>query len=410
LVWRGDCVLCRAYREGVLNRLRRVTTHTINVLSVVAAVAVATLAVLPGLLSGGWLVAALAAVAVFNALAHALTRFEQSRSAAEERARSRLDVSLHPSKVSCAAAADVALVVAHWRPKEEAERLSSLIAPRPTEPPQGFVDLDDLPEPDASASSLSFGDLRRLEQRKEQGEDLTDDEENALAAAQAQIRQALEPITRGVLSSVGAALAGRADRRTEEDYRNEVSAYLDKAEGGLAEWLCYAEVCEGVGALQLSVTNETDRNFDRVLVEVFLPGQVSAVDPERIEEPEPLPAPPRPFGEPQPLLQSTFDFPYLARSVELPRVEPLYGLEIDNGGSARIRFAPVALRPGASVELDLVLLRIHEAPGTVIDGTWAATATNADGRVEGQVSITVTEPGDARALLERVFEASGPQD
>lgn len=408
LAWRADGFLCCAYRGWVLDRLRRVQTHTINVLSVVAAVAVATLAVLPGLLSGGWLVAALVAVAAFNALAHALTRFEQSRSAEEARARSRLDVSLHPADVVCAAVADLSEVVAEWRPREEAECLASL-APRP-EAAREFVDLDALPEPDGSVSHLSIRELRRLEERKKDGGDLTEEEEQALAAAQAQIRRALEPMTRGVMSSMAAAFGGRTDRRTEAEYRAEVSAYLDEAEAGLAEWLLCAEVQQGVGALQLSVINRTDRNYDRVLIEVYLPGKVSALDPEQVGKPEPLPGPPRPLGEPESLPHSTFDFPSLAHSLNVPPLQPLYGLEIDNSGSTRIRFAPVSLRPKESVELDPVILRIHEPPTTVLDGTWTATATNADGRVEGALLITVTEPGDPRSLLARVVETSDAED
>ena len=66
-----------------------------------------------------------------------------------------------------------------------------------------------------------------------------------------------------------------------------------------------------------------------------------------------------------------------------------FGPIIDNSGSAKVVYQPVTLRPHAHVTLDDIALSIQEPPGNVIEGTWEATATNAEGRMRGRLSVKV---------------------
>ncbi|MDP8930438.1 MAG: hypothetical protein M3O70_18190 [Actinomycetota bacterium] len=80
-------------------------------------------------------------------------------------------------------------------------------------------------------------------------------------------------------------------------------------------------------------------------------------------------------------------------------------MEIENGGSARLRFSPVDLAPGAAkplAEFDLVVL--STMAGMQLGGRWTARSTYAPGIAEGTLPLDVTER--AATALELMHETS----
>lgn len=183
----------------------------------------------------------------------------------------------------------------------------------------------------------------------------------------------------------------RPENRMQDQYREEVQRYLSDYREYLSEKLRRRYI-ESAGLLRVNLHNPTDRTFEDVLAEVYLPGEVEALDPS--DEPEVqdyAPERPREFGTSQPLALFT---PQLYAPSHMAAMlgrgaASRHGPVIDNSGSARIRYQPILLRPHATVPLDDVVLFVRERPGSVITGTWQATATNAQGRAEGTLEVRV---------------------
>ena len=132
--------------------------------------------------------------------------------------------------------------------------------------------------------------------------------------------------------------------------------------------------------------------FEEVLVEIYFPGRVAAIDPHELSRPaRSKPVRPRPFGTGTPLLDLGRDSFHLRSSV-IPKsanFEPSPAPKIDNSASARVTLASITLRPRAHVALDDIVLIVNEPPGSVIAGTWEASATNALARVKGNLTVRV---------------------
>jgi hypothetical protein len=89
-----------------------------------------------------------------------------------------------------------------------------------------------------------------------------------------------------------------------------------------------------------------------------------------------------------------FDLGYMiAPDIVTPKRRVSYvapgGPRIDNSGSAKVTYSTVTLRAQASVTLDDIVLIVREPPGSVITGTWEATATNAETRLKGSLAVKV---------------------
>jgi hypothetical protein len=73
------------------------------------------------------------------------------------------------------------------------------------------------------------------------------------------------------------------------------------------------------------------------------------------------------------------------------RVLPTYrrgpGVRIDNGGSVRLTFPPVDLRPHAVLRLPEVVLVAQTSPAMSVTASWQATSTGMDGVIEGDTLI-----------------------
>lgn len=291
---------------------------------------------------------------------------------------------------------------------ERVECLASVAPPVPPEPPPvtprarrgGFraagvsEDASATPAADVSASETPHDTAEH-----DAGERLTP-VQRQIAASMANV---IAPAINAASAQFASLVVGlsQPDRRTEEEYRSQVEEYLGSSEELLHAHLRWNFFETGRARLILVVVNKTDRTFESVQVEVHLPGPVEAVDPQTEEQPlENLPVRPKPFGE------RTMNWDISAGSHLLgimPHGVDVLGLsagpEIDNTGSAHVTFPPFTLRPKSRHVLDPVHLVIDAQPGTVIDGGWRATATNAEGQATGPLRVHVASPPDVAKLL-----------
>lgn len=179
------------------------------------------------------------------------------------------------------------------------------------------------------------------------------------------------------------------ENRNEEEYRQEVEEHLDRATAGMRAQVLCAEVRAGASTVRVEIRNSTDRNYVAVEVAIYLPGDVHGVDPGRVEPAAGLPDRPRAFGTRRAIggLGYGLAIPGVPRVPGPPRRRP----SIDNGGSVKVTYPPIDLRPSQCVTLDPIHIITALADGTVIAGTWSATATNTDGKATGDLSLTVRD-------------------
>lgn len=198
----------------------------------------------------------------------------------------------------------------------------------------------------------------------------------------------------------------KPEDRSQEDYEAEVERYLEKA----------AEVLPGVAidrhieseacVLSLVLRNPTDHPWGDVSTEVYIAGEgFRALDgPEHNE----MPKPPRVWGPRLVDILGDFD---AGR-----RLGPIHGslfdrmpmsgpsgpwVEIDNGGSARLRFSPVDLPPRSMEQVAEVHLLVRsDLAGSRLLATWEARSTHASGVAEGRFEIEISDrPATADELL-----------
>lgn len=201
--------------------------------------------------------------------------------------------------------------------------------------------------------------------------------------------------------ALGRAIAGRGTAYAEdvEVYLNEWARAVRRRRDVLFER-------HAPSHLKLTVKNNTDRNFRAVQVNVFLPGARS-LDPDdqrwpRLpKEPE---APALQSARPAPLFSlfahdpQTFTpgpFPSdLFASAALRVVQPLAPqkrLRRSQGpGGLLLEYPEIDLRPRQELMLQSVCIEVLDPGAETVLVEWDVTATNADGKLAGQISLPVT--------------------
>ncbi len=226
---------------------------------------------------------------------------------------------------------------------------------------------------------LSLSELKALEQRAADGDVLSPDEQARLDSA----RQAMRATMRAASEAIGAMWSTEPEERSAEDYEEEVEHYLRALASALPAEL-RAAATRLLPPCRLALRNDTGKNLPDVRLVLHVPGDARAGEPD--EDGPGLPGPPRPYG-PRRVnrlgIGAGFgiDTSYLLpRSYSLP---VLSGFDIEEGGSVRVRFDPVHLRPHDTVPLPPIALLLT-GPCT---GSWEITSTGADGVCRGTVDL-----------------------
>ncbi len=210
--------------------------------------------------------------------------------------------------------------------------------------------------------------------------------------------QTQDPWTSSTLTAVSLnfrgiahALGEEPDKRTENDYVQEVEAYLRKARGVLAD-VALARAPEHAQRLELVVVNETERNFADVEFAIHVDGTVIGVGAAGSLD-ESLPRRPRPFGTPTPS-------PFASLQVNVPTLPlPLGGTPtrpaprpvIDNSASVAITWPLFGLRPDGTKRLEPMVLVDLGSPGETLTLAWSATASDATGVPCGTLPLVVAD-------------------
>ena len=188
-----------------------------------------------------------------------------------------------------------------------------------------------------------------------------------------------------------ASLLASSEERTADEYRREVASYLEEAVPLLPREAHADALADRSPSMQLVVSNETERNFSAVRVEVAVDADVQAYESDFDARP-PMPRPPRAWGTPRWMgaLGSLGVLPY-------EPINPLIipggrsGPYIDNSGSTSIAFDDVDLRPGGQVRLDpLHLVADAALAGKTVTAEWVATSSSASGVARGEFSIVIS--------------------
>lgn len=371
-------------------------TRTTTVLCVVAAAGIIT----SGLdLHGRAKVVGLAILTLAGVLGVVIDQRDKHRADQAEAARARLDVLVTLVPDGVPRAADPEAFIAAWVDDERAACLASIPSHGAAPARPAFRDLDQQDDTEDAAPGLTLGEMETLEARVEAGETLSPKDEARFNAAKKAIRVASFSAAIAASSQIDKITAAftKADDRTEEQYRAEVDAHLRDGAEMLRAAVRWMEIEVKTARTQVQVLNGTDRNYMSVEVEIYIPGEVRGFDPEEVPELPDLMDRPRPFGS-----RTGISLGY-GPGFSIPRyAQPTFrrGPSIDNGGSVRVRYPEFNLRPGETFLLDSIHLITDVPAGTVITGTWTATATNADGRATGEIAITVIEsPLDVEATL-----------
>lgn len=193
------------------------------------------------------------------------------------------------------------------------------------------------------------------------------------------------------LAGLRAAMGGlgQEERRTPDDFRAEVEAYLAMAAEQLQPALISLLVASKVNVMEWTVTNPTDLNFPNVEVVVYVPGAVEAYADDFSAD---LPEAPWPYGKFRPfdLLGSSSYLHHAALGLAPQQYFPRR-VQIENGGSVTLTFSVGNLRPRETVELDTFSLITTEPAGTELTAAWTATSTGINGVHEGTFTIKVRE-------------------
>jgi hypothetical protein len=205
---------------------------------------------------------------------------------------------------------------------------------------------------------------------------------------------------------VAASMRSQADRiqdmltikheeeRTEEQYRAEVEAYLDRCRENLPRAFETIRASEAT-PVRFSITNSTPRNYAAVLIRLRIEGDVLGYDwaeefkgwnkyvGKRPRVWGPWRASTMPSGSVYPGFRGAITPAYRPQIAEAPRPRP----RIENGGSVNVTCVPVDLRPSATEGLLTLHLVADRTVARDVRVTWTATATDVDGELSAELEV-----------------------
>jgi hypothetical protein len=188
---------------------------------------------------------------------------------------------------------------------------------------------------------------------------------------------------------------GSREHRSEEQFREEVSGYLDKLREELPGILPARSVMHGIARLKLEVVNNTDTTFTKVQVEAKLPAELWLTEwqNEMRSEAE-LPSPPRTYGQPRLSglgLRHGISFASL--------IAPAGALAgrwrpdlVRRPDAVYVDYIPEDVRAQGVTTLPSVWLVIADPATQAVVVRWEATATNAERRLSGTITVPVRQP------------------
>ena len=203
----------------------------------------------------------------------------------QQESQLRLDIEIEPGLPPSFASLDD--FIDRWVQEERHKCLASLTAP--------ITSAMGVSKPEPRDAELLRGmtlkEMLALEVRQSAGEALTDQEEAIMPASRRKMWGQISAFT-------------QPDARSPEQYLEEVEDYLARCSSQMRRTVEWQHVNDAPG-LAVAVVNPTDRVCESVQVEIYLPGEVSAIAIGDLLEPmDFLPHRPRFFGEPRLLVDT----------------------------------------------------------------------------------------------------------
>lgn len=256
-------------------------------------------------------------------------------------------------------------------------------------------------------AGLTFGELGELQKKRADGEALTEEEERRLEEAEATLKS-LGEAARTVTSSL---LARVSEDRSEDEFQAQVDKYLEKLDQAIhlvaLRWL----VARRTGAVDLTLTNLTSRNFSKTQVELTLPRDCVVLEGPEVDGAT-LPSPPRPWGKGRRFaLYPPSPAEFAGAFNGIPDL--IQEVEVVTKKDTIVRFAPVDLRPMQQLMLPIIHVIVPQTMQSKrVDVAWRATSTSADGESKGTFLLGVQSVSIRMRELEEYSkgEADGSHD
>ena len=211
----------------------------------------------------------------------------------------------------------------------------------------------------------------------------------------------------GTMSNMFSGLA-EEDRRTEAQFAAEVEQYVSTSRERY-ERLARARLAEvGASLLYLQIVNTSDRNYEDVRVELFIPTPVHVEKPELASRLPGPPERPRARGERAPL--SAFrglGFHYELPIYDLvPAKAPRFWIDHDSGRTT-VAYDVGRVRAEQRISLDPVLsLHGSVAASEEAEISWTVTTRNVDGVARGALVTRMGESIEAARLIPELLPES----
>ncbi|MDI6105035.1 putative DNA binding domain-containing protein [Actinoplanes sp. NEAU-A12] len=211
-------------------------------------------------------------------------------------------------------------------------------------------------------------------------------------------------------SSYGLGPTRMREKRSPAEYQSAVNAYLEDVRAAWPDIMRTA-AANFVLPPRFVLANRSTRNYEKVLVELYVAGEADAAEFEPATEglnlDELLPHPPRRWGPWNLPMSSMLDSIHSYGTLSNVRSATAHppSVTIERGGGFRLRFAPVDLRPEQihvlTKHVSVLIPATRTAPVTA---TWKATATNTDGP-PATGSFTIAFGGPDLNVLAEVLRA-----
>jgi hypothetical protein len=193
--------------------------------------------------------------------------------------------------------------------------------------------------------------------------------------------------TGNVASSMSAMMAfGGTDRRSKDEYREEVRKFCDAFEARLPAFLAARSVLHDIGLLELEVVSRAETPFTGVRVELWFPDFVQVFASQREAGRVELPERPAPYGKPPSSYYSG-----LIPSLRMPDPELWLPRVQRQTDGVRVVFRDEEVRPHGAEELPELWIVLDENAPDVVQVRWEATAANANKRLTGTLDLPVAE-------------------
>jgi hypothetical protein len=320
---------------------------------------------------------------------------ELARRIADEDARLAVDFDLTPPLEAVPSYSDPHRVTQGWLDTEREKCLACLSpAPKMNARPKTF-------DVGAIEGGSSHFELMEYERREKSGETLTAEERQALEDARSTLADTIRAAS---TMAFAINVLSEPDKRTEAEYRSEVNSYIELCRKAIDQGTDHTYMATGLGRFCVRLHNPSKRTFERVQLEVTIPGKVWAFRHRDRDDPDPFPLRPRKFGERRQFDMNAAAFSYGSLAMP-PLVRPSANPPrpvIEHSNGASIKYPPVTIRARGSIDLDEIHIFTTEPAGTALVGKWEATATNADDRIPGTFELAVGQPIDRAAIIDEL--------